>query len=601
MKPIFKSHPSFRVTALLVLSLSSPNLWAAAGPSQAHQQLARATLARMTLEEKLGQMTQAEHSALKDPNDIAKYHLGSLLSGGGSWPSKSPMAKQSGYTQNDPATWATMVAAYQKIAMSTRLGIPLLYGIDAVHGHNNVEGAVIFPHNVGLGAANNPALMREIGRVTADELRATGIQWNFAPTIAVATDLRWGRAYESFGDDPVRAGKLGRALLEGLQQIPPGGGAPILGCAKHFAGDGGTSWGTGKPRESAPTIPWGLDQGDTKLDEKEFRRLHINHYKQLINAGVGSIMPSFSSWNGVKCSGNRRLLTEILKGELGFKGFLISDWEAVNQLPGTYAEQIEASINAGMDMVMVPIRYAEFFDTLKQLVQSGRIPMSRIDDAVTRILTAKAQLGLLDRGYKPDPAPRELGTFGSKAHREVARHAVRESLVLLKNERAALPLSKRARRIHVAGKNADDLGNQCGGWTLSWQGQSGDVAGGTSIRKAIEARASVTYSLDGKGAEGADASVVVIGERPYTEFMGDVETLSLDPADVAAVRNARKAGAPVIVIIVSGRPLPLDAIVNEADAIVAAWLPGTEGAGVADVLFGDFPFKGRLPVKWALK
>lgn len=581
----------------LALFLLTPFLQAAP-PSPAG--VAGQLVSKMTLDEKIGQMTQAEHSALKDPNDIAKYHLGSLLSGGGSGPSKSPMAKESGYTQNDPATWARMVAAYQKIAMSTRLAIPLLYGIDAVHGHNNVEGAVIFPHNVGLGAANNPALMKEIGRVTADEVRATGIQWDFAPTIAVSQDHRWGRSYESFSEDPAIAGKLGRALLEGLQQVPSGGGAPILGCAKHFAGDGGTSWGTGKPRDSAPTTPWGLDQGDTRLDEKEFRRLHINHYKQLIDAGVGTIMPSFSSWNGVKCSGNRRLLTEILKGELGFKGFLISDWEAINQLPGSYADQIAASINAGMDMVMVPIRYAEFFDTLKQLVQSGRIPMSRIDDAVTRILTVKARLGLLNPGYKPDPAPKELASFGSKAHREVARRAVRESLVLLKNERAALPLSKKARRIHVAGKNADDLGNQCGGWTLSWQGQSGAVAGGTSIRKAIESQATVTYSLDGKGAEGADASVVVIGEKPYAEFMGDVETPLLDPADVAAVKNARQAGAPVIVIVVSGRPLPLDAISSDADAIVAAWLPGTEGAGVADVLFGDFPFKGKLAIQWAL-
>jgi beta-glucosidase len=371
----------------------------------------------------------------------------------------------------------------------------------------------------------------------------------------------------------------------------------ILGCAKHYVGDGGTAYG------SSTIGPHLLDQGDTRMDEKTLRRIHMQGYITTIRAGVGSIMPSYSSWNGLKMSANKRLLTEVLKDELGFEGFLISDYAAIDALPGDYKHKIAMSVNAGMDMVMVPERYQEFIAKLKESAQDGTVPMTRIDDAVRRILRVKFAMGLMDKNHSQQADRSLWKQFGSPEHRAVARDAVRQSLVLLKNDHAALPLAKTAKRIHVAGKNADDIGNQCGGWTITWQGSSGTpTPGGTTILAAIKKAASpatkITFAVDGKGAEGADVGVVVIGEKPYAETNGDRRDLSLAPEDVAAVDNMKAAGIPVVVVLLSGRPMILDKVIGKADAFVAGWLPGTEGDGVADVLFGDYKPTGKLSFSW---
>lgn len=558
-----------------------------------YDQQVNEVLSTMTLEEKIGQMTQAEQDALKDISDIETYFLGSLLSGGNSDPKEG----------NSLKAWTDMYDRYQSRALKTRLRIPILYGVDAVHGHNNVLGAVIFPHNIGLGCTRNPKLIERAARVTADEVRATGINWAFAPCVAVPRDERWGRTYEGFGESPELAKTLGEAAVRGLQGEDLNNPMSVLACAKHFAGDGGTTYGTGVLKDGSKTERWPLDRGDTRLSELELKQLHMQGYTTAIKAGVGSIMPSYNSWNGVKCSGSKRLLTEILKGEMGFEGFLISDYNALDELPGDQKSQIEQSINAGMDMVMVPQRYREFFDTLRQLVKDGRVPMTRIDDAVRRILRVKFALGLMDKN-RNHLANRDLWkSFGSPEHRRVARECVRQSVVLLKNSNKALPVAKTLARIHVGGKNADDIGNQCGGWTITWQGQSGNVTtGGTTILKGIQDAVSkttkVTFSKDGNGAEGAGMGIVVIGETPYAEMSGDKENLSLAADDVAAVENMKKAGVPVVIVLLSGRPMIIDQVLDKCDALLAAWLPGTEGQGVADVLFGDYKPTGKLSFSW---
>jgi beta-glucosidase len=555
---------------------------------------AQQLLAQMTLEEKIGQMTQAEQSGLKNLDDIEKYFLGSLFCGGNSDPK----------TGNGLKDWTDMYDEQQSRALKTRLAIPLLYGVDAVHGHGNVTGAVIFPHNIGLGCMNNPALVEKASRITALEVRATGINWNFAPCVTVPRDDRWGRTYEGFGETPELAATLGEAAVRGLQGENLSDPVQILACAKHFAGDGGTTYGTGTPRdEKSGGGNWPLDRGDTRLTEAELKALHMQGYLTTIKAGVGSIMPSYNSWNGVKCSGSKRLLTEILKGELGFEGFLISDYNAIDELPGDFRSDVEQSINAGMDMVMVPNKYQEFFTTLKDLVNEGKVPMSRIDDAVKRILRVKFAMGLMDK-ERSQLADRSLhARFGSDEHRAVARECVRQSLVLLKNEKKTLPLAKSLARIHVGGKSADDIGNQAGGWTVSWQGKSGPVTtGGTTILQAIKntvaKNGKVTFSADGTGAAGADLGLVVIGETPYAEMFGDREYLSLAQEDIAAIDNMKKAGIPVVVILLSGRPLLIEKALEKSDAFIAAWLPGTEGQGVADVLFGDYKPSGKLSFSW---
>jgi beta-glucosidase len=536
-------------------------------------------------------MTQAEQHQLQDEKDVETYFLGSILSGGNSDPKT-----------NSLVDWTDLYDRLQSRALRTRLRIPILYGVDAVHGHNNVLGAVVFPHNIGLGATRDAKLVEEISRVTAAEVRATGIQWTFAPCVAVVRDERWGRTYESFSEDPQLVATLGEAAVRGLQGTSLDDPLRVLGCAKHFVGDGGTAWGTGMPSGDAPGGRFPLDQGDVRLSEAELRRLHLPGYLTAIAAGVGTIMPSYSSWNGEKASGSKRLLTDILKGELGFEGFVISDYNALDQLPGDRRADVKQSINAGMDMVMVPQHYREFFATLKSLVEAGEVPLSRIDDAVLRILRVKYAMGLFDEGRSQLADRRLHARFGSPDHRDLARQAVRASLVLLKNERRALPLSKTAKRIHVAGGNADDIGAQTGGWTITWQGARGAVTTGTTIlaglRGGVGSTTQVTYAKDGSGAAGADVGVVVVGEGPYAEFSGDRADLSLPAEDRAAIANVKKAGVPVVVVIVSGRPLVLGEVAETADAIVAAWLPGSEGQGVADVLFGDDKPTGKLSFTW---
>lgn len=550
----------------------------------------RPLLARMTLPEKVGQMVQAEQSALKDITDIETYFLGSLLSGGSSDPKAG----------NSVQAWTDVYDNLQSHAVKSRLGIPILFGIDAVHGHSNVLGAVIFPHNVGLGCTRNAKLVERAARVTAEEVKATGINWTFAPCVTVPRDERWGRSYEGFGESPELARELGEAAVRGFQGNDLSDPLSIVACAKHFVGDGGTTFGTGIPLADKSQM---LDRGDTRLSEKELRAIHMQGYITAIKAGVGTIMPSYNRWNGEYCSGSKRLLTEILKNELGFEGFLISDYNAIDAMPGDYKAQIEKSVNAGMDMYMVPTRYRELHEILIELVNEGRVPVPRIDDAVTRILRVKFAAGLMDKN-RSQLADRSLQkNFGSAPHREVARECVRESLVLLKNEKKTLPLKKQLKRIHVGGKSADDIGNQCGGWTIDWQGKSGNVTtGGTTLLKAIQStvpsNTQVTFAKDGSGANGADVGIVVIGETPYAEMMGDRKDLMLSKEDVAAVKAMKDANIPVVVVLYSGRPVIINEALGLADAFVAAWLPGTEGNGITDVLFGDHKPMGKLSFSW---
>jgi beta-glucosidase len=530
-------------------------------------------LGRMSLDEKIGQMTQAERNAVSAA-DITSYRLGSLLSGGGSAPSP-----------NTAAAWVDMYDGFQRDALATPLRIPLIYGVDAVHGHNNVRGATVFPHNIGLGATRDPALVQRIGRATAEEVAGTGIDWDFAPCLCVARNDRWGRTYESFGETPALPTAMS-TLVTGLQS----GNPSVLATAKHYVGDGGTTGG--------------VDQGDTQLSEADLRAIHLPPFRAAVQRGVGSVMISYSSWNGLKMHANRYLVTDVLKGELGFTGFVVSDWNAIDQIdgqPGFTAAEVRTAINAGLDMIMVPTDWRHFIDLLRAEVQAGRVPVSRIDDANRRILTKKFELGLFE---KPFTDRAWTGSVGGAAHRDLAREAVRRSQVLLKNRYGVLPLPKTAPKVFVAGKNADDIGNQSGGWTISWQGSSGPTTPGTTILQGIRAAVSpstvVTYNRDGNGLDGSyQAAIAVVGETPYAEGAGDRPgPLSLDATDLAVLTRLRAAGVPIIVVLVSGRPLDVAAQLPDWDALVAAWLPGTEGRGVADVLFGDYDPTGTLPVTW---
>jgi beta-glucosidase len=574
-------------------SLVSPGILKSQPPAidfKSYDSKVRPLLAQMTLEEKIGQMIQANQKSLQDYSEIEKLFLGSVLSGGSSDPA----------TGNGLKDWTDHYDSLQSRTQNTRLKIPLLYGIDAVHGHSNVLGAVIFPHNIGLGCSRNPKLVERAAHITAIETRATGINWTFAPCVTVPRDERWGRTYEGFGEDSELARVLGEAAVIGYQGRDLSDPQRVLACAKHWIGDGGTKYGTGRKLKENLQI---LDRGDVLISEAELRRVHLAGYVTAIKAGVGTIMPSYSSWNGVKCSGSKRLLTEILKQELKFEGFLISDYDAIDEMPGDYKTQIETSVNAGMDMFMVSGKYRELYKLLLELVKENKVAMTRIDDAVTRILRIKFAMRLMEPGRSQLADRRLHSSFGSAAHRLVARECVRETLVLLKNEKRVLPASKTLNRIHVAGKSADDIGNQCGGWTISWQGKSGEnTTGGTTILKAIKESVSnqtkVTFSVDGSDAAGADLGIVVIGEIPYAEMIGDRQSLELAEEDVAVVEKMKQAGMPVVVVLLSGRPMIIDKVIDKADAFVAAWLPGTEGRGVTDVLFGDYKFTGKLSFSW---
>ena len=543
-------------------------------------------MSRMTLEEKLGQMTQVDRQFLSDITDISKYGLGSLLSGGGSTPEV-----------NEPKAWADMYDSYQREALKSRLKIPLIYGIDAVHGHNNVIGATIFPHNIGLGATRDPQIVEAVARATALEVAATGIDWDFAPCLAVPDDFRWGRTYEGFSENTDLVSELGGAAVRGYQSAEMNNPNGVLACAKHFIGDGGVAFGTG--------INSMIDQGDLQIDEEELRRVHLPPFKKAIEEGVATFMAAYNSWNDLRCHASKYLLTDLLKDELGFKGFVVSDWAAIENIPGDYKSDIIISINAGIDMVMVPgaVRdgkesFQNFLKLFKESVEEGSITMERVDDAVKRILLIKKQAGLFERPFSDQSL---LSHIGSKSHRDIAREAVKKSMVVLKNDNNILPLPKSGKTIVVAGKGANDIGMQSGGWTISWQGGMGQTTDGTTILDAIKSTVDpgtvVEYSVDGKGYTG-DLAVVVIGEKPYAEMMGDRKDLTLDKEDRDVIARFTENNVPVVVVLLSGRPMIVTEEIDKWDGFIAAWLPGTEGTGVADVLFGDYNPTGKLSFSW---
>ncbi|XP_047092495.1 beta-glucosidase BoGH3B-like isoform X1 [Lolium rigidum] len=586
-------------------------------------------LGRMTLAEKIGQMTQIERENATT-GVLSKYFIGSVLSGGGSVPAPQASAE----------TWVSMVNEMQKDALSTHLGIPMIYGIDAVHGHGNVYKATIFPHNVGLGATRDPELVKRIGEATALEVRATGIPYVFAPCIAVCRDPRWGRCFESYSEDPKVVQSM-TTIISGLQgDAPPGSaGRPYVGgskkvaaCAKHYVGDGGTFNG--------------INEGNTIIDRNGLMKIHMPAYFNSIIRGVSTIMVSYNSWNGEKMHGNHFLITDFLKSKLKFRvscslqkqnifciftssgilrdtdaiilfgilskqGFVISDWKGIDRITTpqhlNYTYSIQAGISAGIDMIMVPFTYTEFIDGLTSQVNNKIIPMSRIDDAVYRILRVKFTMGLFENPYAD---PSLAGELGKQAHRELAREAVRKSLVLLKNGKSAytplLPLPKKAGKILVAGSHADNLGNQCGGWTITWQGLTGNNnTAGTTILSAI--KSTVDPSTDVVFSENPDSAavdsgkydyaIVVVGEPPYAETFGDNLNLTIPAPGPSVIQTVCKS-VKCVVVLISGRPLVLEPYIDAIDAFVAAWLPGTEGQGVADALFGDYGFTGKLGHTW---
>ena len=543
-------------------------------------------MSKMTLEEKLGQMTQVDRQFLNDISDISQYGFGSLLSGGGSTPEI-----------NKPKAWADMYDLYQKEALRSRLQIPLLYGIDAVHGHNNVIGATIFPHNIGLGATRDPKIVEAVAKATALEVAATGIDWDFAPCLAVPDDYRWGRTYEGFSEDTDVVTELGGAAIRGYQSAKIDNPNNVLACAKHFIGDGGTSFGTG--------LNGLIDRGNLAISEDELRKKHLPPFQKAIDEGVATFMAAYNTWNDLKCHANKYLLTDLLKNELGFKGFVVSDWAAIEEIPGDYKSDIITSINAGIDMVMVPgavkfgnQSFENFLKLFKESVEEGSIPIERVDDAVKRILLIKKQFGLFERPFSDQNL---LTHIGSKDHREIAREAVKKSMVLLKNKNNILPLPKSGKTIIVAGKGANNIGMQSGGWTISWQGEMGQTTSGTTIldaiKSAVEPGTIVEYSIDGKGFTG-DLAVVVVGEKPYAEMQGDRKDLKLDKEDLDIISRFTEINIPVVIVLLSGRPMIVTDEIDKWDGFIAAWLPGTEGSGVADVLFGDHKPSGKLSFSW---
>lgn len=567
----------------LLLATVHPQLWPARKAPPPDPKIERAIdelLASMTLEEKVGQVIQPSIVNIT-PQDVRDYHLGSVLNGGGGWPGDVRKAK--------PQDWLALADKFYEASMETPHRIPVMWGADAVHGHNNIVGATIFPHNVGLGATRDADLIRQIGEVTATEMATTGLDWDFSPTVAVVQDVRWGRSYESYSSDPSIVRMCAKAMVAGLQSEPH----KIFATAKHFLGDGGTAGGK--------------DQGDNVATERQLRDIHLAGYLGALASNVQAIMISYSSWNGEKMHGNRALLTDVLKGRLKFDGLLVGDWNGHGQVPGCANADCPIAFNAGLDIFMVPDDWKALYENTLREVRDGAIPQPRLDDAVRRILRVKMRAGLFNAG-KPSSRPLagHFDQLGSRAHRDVARRAVRESLVLLKNNNRALPL-RPDMNVLVAGDGADNIGTQCGGWTLTWQGDgnsNSDFPGATSIFEGIRRRVEAagghaTLSVDGSMNEKPDAAIVVFGENPYAEFQGDRQDLVYDhPSDLALVKRLHDAGIRVISVFISGRPLWVNPYLNASDAFVAAWLPGTEGDGVADVLFGDHDFQGELSFAW---
>jgi beta-glucosidase len=555
-----------------------------------------ALMARLSLEEKIGQMIQADISSIK-PEDLRQYPLGSILAGGNTPP-------LSGDLRAPAQAWIDTARAFRAVSTEARPGhtpIPIMFGIDAVHGDSHVFGATVFPHNIALGATHDPDLIRRIGVATGQETAAAGIDWAFGPTLATPRDHRWGRTYEGYSEDPEIVRAYAGQIVRGLQGEPGAGHAlqngHVAASAKHFLGDGGTTNGA--------------DQGDTDVSEAELIAVHAQGYPAAIDAGVMTVMASYSSWQGHKMHGNAGLLTGVLKGRMGFDGFVVSDWNGHGQLPGCTNENCPAAINAGVDLIMAPDSWKGLYKTMLAQARSGEIPASRIDDAVRRILRVKIKLGLLDPSRPWEGRP---GVLGSPDHRALARQAVRESLVLLKNNGGVLPIRVSA-HILVTGSGADDIGRQSGGWTLSWQGTGNtnrDFPGAQSIyaglkAAAAEAGGSAELSADGSFVAKPDVAVVVFGESPYAEFQGDIRTLDYqagDRRDLALLKRLKAQGVPVVSVFLSGRPLWVNPEINASDAFVAAWLPGSEGEGIADLLVGDaagkprHDFTGKLAYSW---
>jgi beta-glucosidase len=558
-----------------------------------------ALLARMTLEQKIGQMVQADIRSVT-PDDVRKFRLGSVLNGGGAFPGGNKHASV--------ADWVAMADRFHDASMDTangQLAIPIMWGTDAVHGHNNVIGATLFPHNIGLGAAHDPDLMERIGAVTAREVAVTGLDWTFAPVVAVARDDRWGRTYESYSEDPEIVRTYAERIVRGLQGAPGSKSfldtSHVLATAKHFIGDGGTADG--------------VDRGDNRSSEAELLKIHAPGYIAAINAGVQTIMASYNTWEGLKVHGVPYLLTEVLKQRMGFDGTVVSDWDGVDEVQGCSKDKCAQAINAGIDMVMVPTEWKNFIGNTLEQVRTEKIPLSRIDDAVSRILRVKFRAGLFEKG-RPSSRPlankREL--LGAPEHRELARQAVRESLVLLKNERGILPLSRKA-HVLVVGDGADSIAQQTGGWTVTWQGtenSNAEFPGATSIFQGIahavgEAGGTASSSADGLQQARPDIAIVVFGEDPYAEWFGDLKSIDYrgaGGAELALLQQLRQASVPRVCVFLTGRPLWIEPELAACNAFVVAWLPGTEGGGIADVLFRkadgsvNHNFVGKLAFSW---
>lgn len=582
-------HKTLVLLGLIMTNLACATQWPSTNSEiekdQIIEEKVKDLLKNMSLEAKVAQMIQAEIKSVK-PSDLKDFPLGSVLNGGGSFPYNNKNAKVS--------DWVKLADEYYQASVQAGLGIPLIWGTDAVHGHNNVIGATIFPHNIGLGAANNPQLIQEITKATTKEVLATGLDWIFAPTVAVVRNDRWGRTYEGYSEDPAIVKAYAYAAIKGIQGDELNEDH-LIATAKHFIGDGGTNDG--------------IDQGNNTVNEKELIRLHAQGYVSAINAGAQTIMASFNSWKGKKLHGHKYLLTDVLKGKMKFDGFVIGDWNGHGQVEGCRNDSCPQAINAGVDMIMVPNDWKQlYYNTLGQ-VKSGEIKMERINDAVTRILRVKMRYGLMELGA---PSTRKYAGYsklvGAKEHRKIARKAVRESLVLLKNKNSILPLD-RDHKILITGPGADSIMQQSGGWSVTWQGtgtSNADFPGATSIGKGIMNIAPNSFISNDLNAK-ADMAIYIFGEMPYAEGQGDLENLYYGAQyaqDLINLKKLKARGLKVISIFLTGRALWVNPELNQSDAFVVAWLPGSEGQGVSDVLFKNangkinYDFKGKLSFSW---
>jgi len=544
-------------------------------------------LSYMTLEEKIGQMTLVEKNSLTETSDINDYALGALLSGSGSKPQ-----------DNTVDGWRQMVGAYQAEATKSRLGIPLLYGSDAIHGHAHVTGVTVFPHMIGLGASGDAELTKAVAAATADQMTATGVNWNFSPNLDAPQDIRWGRVYEAFSDDPTLVSELGVAYLQGLQTTDASESdqVQVLATLKHYVGLGGMGWDTSLNEN------FRIDQGVTTADEALLQKVYLPPFAAAIDAGALSIMAGLNTWGDERIVRQKYLLTDVLKGQLGFKGFVVSDWYGIHEGTNNNFIATVRAINAGIDMAMLPFDYQEFATHMKWANRLGLISDERIDDAVNRILYAKFSLGLFNLDNNQDT----LTTQNINEHKLLARGAVSASQVLLKNDTNLLPLTTATRKIYVAGSAADNVGTQMGAWSIEWQGVDGNwPPNSTSILTGIKEVAGpsvqIEYNEQGQFATSsptADVGIAIVGESPYAEGWGDNPNPSLSDQDIETIKNLQQVSDTVVVILVTGRPLIITDQIEDWDALVVAWLPGSEGAGVADVLFGNTPFTGTLPLPW---